>query len=150
MGVKKPTCIETAMSLSEILLCWQIPGSKKYYGRSKGGSFVIPAQQFVIPVKTGIQILVRQTCGGLTQIPPSAQHDNPSKHAADFRDGFLLVEVPGDVVSQPALAESLVNEAESVLAGPFVFWRAFDCLAVPHNLRLAEILKSRFETVKAL
>ena len=75
-------------------------------------------------------------------VSPSAQHDNPSKHAADFRDGFLLVEVPGDVVSQPALAEALVNEAESVLAGPFVFGRAFDCLAVPHNLRLAEILKS--------
>jgi len=68
---------------------------------------------------------------------------------ADFRAGSLLVEVPGDVVSQPALAEALVNEAESVLAGPFVFGRAFDCLAVPHNLRLAEILKSRFETVKA-
>ncbi|MCX5637153.1 MAG: hypothetical protein NTX52_05605 [Planctomycetota bacterium] len=52
----------------------------KYYGHSKVGSFVIPAHQFVIPVKpvpskvegTEIQILVRQTCGGLTQIPPSA------------------------------------------------------------------------------
>jgi hypothetical protein len=67
---------------------------------------------------------------------------------ADFRAGPLLVEVHGDVVSQPALAEALVNEAESVLTGPFVFWRTFDYLAVPHNLRLAEILKSRFETFK--
>ncbi len=40
---------------------------------------------------------------------------------ADFHTGSLLVEVCGNIVSQPALAEALVNEAESVLAGPFVF-----------------------------
>jgi hypothetical protein len=62
----------------------------------------------------------------------------------------LLVEVFGDVVSKAALAEGLIHKAESVLTGLPIFRRAFDYLAVADNLGSAEILKSRFEALKAL
>ena len=62
----------------------------------------------------------------------------------------LLVELPGDVVSKAALTEGLVHKAESVLARLPVFRRTLDYLAVADNICPAEILKSRFEALKAL